>query len=398
MQETLDRRDLLKAGALAAVAAGRSAGAATPPLRAGLVGAGARGTALLEILLGLEGVEVPAVCDVNENVVARALQTIQARGRGKAEGYSRSATDYQRLCGREDLDVVLIATPPALHARIATEAMKAGKHAATEPPAALSLEDCSQLVETAEKTGRHCAMLAANCYTRQSLMLLSMFRGGLLGDPLFAETGYCRDLRSRGGAGAAAARAVEPIAPVAWWMNVNRGDRFTAVSSMRTKTAAIGTALVRTAQGRMISLYVDTATPRPPEGLMRVQGSKGCYSGQVNKIFVDGRSNRSEGPNWLHNPAFEDMTPYEKEFAPPLWNTQGDRAKGSAEYMALYRLVKNLRERQAPDIDVYDAAAWTAVGVLLEQSAGAGSRVMDVPDFTRGKWERRAPVEADAIV
>ena len=131
---------------------------------------------------------------------------------------------------------------------------------------------------------------------------------------------------------------------------------------------------------------------------MRVQGSKGCYYGSLNKIFVDGRSNRSEGPNWLHNPEFEEMGAYEKEFAAPLWTALGDRAKGSADFMMLYRLVKSLREQQPPDADVYDAAAWSAVGLLAEQSAGSGSRVLDVPDFTRGKWERRAPVEADAIV
>jgi len=400
MEPNYNRRDVLKAGALAAVAAAEVSGAAAGPstLRVGLAGAGARGTALLELLLGFEGVEVPAVCDPNETAAARAQQLIQGRGRAKPETYSRGATDYQRMCGREDLDLVLVATPPDSHARIAVAAMKAGKHSATEGPAALSVEEAWELVDTAETARRHCSMLAANCYTRQSLMVLGMFRSDLLGEPLFAEAGYCRDLRSRQGAGNPAAYTIQPLGPIAWWMNVNRGDRLQFVSSMRTATAGLGTSLLRTAQGRVISLYLDIATPRPAEGLMRVQGTKGCFSGQLNKIFIDGRSNRNEGPSWLHNPLFEDVGAYEKEFAPALWKAYGDQSKGSADHMALYRLVRNLRERQAPDVDVYDAAAWSAAGVLVEESAKGGGRMLEVPDFTRGKWVRRSPLEADAIV
>ena len=64
----------------------------------------------------------------------------------------------------------------------------------------------------------------------------------------------------------------------------------------------------------------------------------------------------------------------------------------------MYRLVKTLREGKAPDLDVYDAAAWSAIVPLTEASVAQRSEPLDVPDFTRGKWKIRPPVDPDKIV
>ncbi|MGE5646996.1 MAG: Gfo/Idh/MocA family protein [Acidobacteriota bacterium] len=407
----LDRRGLLKAALFAGAALEPArAAAAAKPLRIGFVGMGARGAALLDLALRFESVEVPAVCDIDAARLERARKLVESRAGRAPEGYGRGETDFRRLCERADLDVVLNATPWQWHAPVSIAAMKAGKHAATETPAAVTLEECHELVEVSEKTGRHCALLENDCYLRQTLLVLNMFRGGLLGEPLFAETGYCQDLRAastpwmlehakrRNGN----LYPTHAIGPVAWWMDINRGDRFTHLVSMSTKQGLVNTTLIRTAQGRTITLYYDTGTPRPTEKLTRVQGSKGVYSGMLNKVFVDGRSNRSEGPNWLHNPEWEDIAPYEAEYGHKLWAEHGEAASktahGGSDYMVLYRLIKNLSANRAPDIDVYDAAAWSAIAPLSEASVAGRNRMVEFPDFTGGRWKSRAPIDPGALV
>src|SRR5690349_18687045 len=179
------RRDMLKTGLMAGAALGAARGESPKWLRAGVVGTGARGTALVDVLLRLEGVEVVALCDTNEANLARARKLVADRGRPAPE----AVPDYRRLCERAGLDLVLTATPWQLHTSVSLAAMKAGKHAATVAPAGVTLEECWQLVETAESTGRQCALLENQCYERNALMILNMFRDGLLGEPLFAEAG-----------------------------------------------------------------------------------------------------------------------------------------------------------------------------------------------------------------
>ena len=428
------RRDILKGAAALAGAPAFNAGA---PLRIGFVGVGARGTALLELLLKLGGVQVPAIADIDENNLRRAQAAVEKHGQPRPEGYSRGTTDFQRLCGRNDLDLVLTATPWQWHTPVAVAAMKAGKHAATEIPAAVTVEECWELVETAEKTGRHCAMLENECYARNNLLVFNLIRSGLLGEPMFAEAGYMHDLRSaqfeatpwlleeskrRNGN----LYPTHPVGPIAWWMDITRGDNFTFLVSMSSKSGGlheyaakkfgagdarsqaqfalgdVNTTLLRTEQGRSVSLYFETSTPRPKEQLIGIQGNKGVYSGMEDKIFIDGRSNKAEGPNWLHNPAWEEMAAYRETYEHRLWKAHGAQAQGTAhggtDYMVAWRFLKSFREGKAPDIDVYDAATWSAIAPLSEKSVAARSRPVDVPDFTRGKWKQRVPIDADGIV
>ena len=143
---TMNRREVLRGGALAGLgAAALSAGVAADPLktvRVGFVGTGGRGTGLLRNLLRLEGVRVHALCDINEANLARAQELVEKAGQPRPEGYSRGERDWQRLCDRNDLDLVLNATPWQWHTPISVAAMKAGKHTATEVPAAQTVEEC----------------------------------------------------------------------------------------------------------------------------------------------------------------------------------------------------------------------------------------------------------------
>lgn len=435
MENSERPRTGLHGAALGALAAGAAAQSVpeSKPLRVGFVGTGGRGTGLIRNLLRIGGVQLPALCDINEERLARAQGLVEKAGQPKPEGYSRGETDYLRLCERDDLDVVINATPWQFHTPIAVAAMKAGKHTATEVPAAQTVDECWELVETAEKTGKQCAILENDCYYRHVLFTLNIIRAGMLGEVLFAEGGYMHDIRgvkfgvngrgepwrldhsvTRNGN----LYPTHPLGPIAWWMDINRGDQFTHLVSMSSKARClkefaarefgaddyratrdyalgdVNTTLIRTEKGRTISLYHDTNTPRVKEHIVRIQGTKGIYNDMMNTIYLDGRS--PEAHRW--EPADE----YKKKYDHQLWKAQEENASGSGhgggDYMLLYRLVKNLRAGTPLDIDVYDAAAWSVIVPLSEQSVGARSRPVDIPDFTRGKWKTRPPIDPDKII
>ena len=176
-----DRRNLSKLAAVAATATAAAQISADQPIRVGFVGVGGRGSGLLRNLLKLEKVEVVALCDINEENLTRAQSMVTEAGQTKPEGYSRGETDFRRLCDRNDLDLVITATPWQWHTPVSVAAMNAGKHAATEVPAAQTVEQCWQLVETSEKTGKQCTILENDCYYRYVLFTLNIIRAGLLG-------------------------------------------------------------------------------------------------------------------------------------------------------------------------------------------------------------------------
>ncbi|MCW5979554.1 MAG: Gfo/Idh/MocA family oxidoreductase [Bryobacteraceae bacterium] len=441
MEQTIQRRDLLKAGLAVSALATSASAQPMETVRVAFVGVGGRGTGLLRVVLKLPGVKVNALADINEANLARAQKVVTDAGQAKPEGYSRSETDFRRLCDRDDLDLVINATPWQWHTPISVAAMNAGKHTATEVPAALTVEECWQLVETSEKTGKHCTMLENDCYYREVLMILTMIRAGLLGEPLYAEAGYLHDLRTvkfntvphgepwrlehtvkRNGN----LYPTHPMGPLAWWMDINRGDRLSHLVSMSSKPSAmkafairefgaddyraktdyklgdVNVTLLKTERGRTITLWFNTNSPRVKEHLLRIQGSKGAFSSLMDKIFIEGRSNRGDTENWRGRHDWEETAEYRKEYESALWKVKGDDSRGSGhgggDYMEMYRLIKNLREGRPPDIDVYDAAAWSVISPLSEASVADRSQPMEVPDFTRGKWKIRAPIDPDQIV
>lgn len=439
MADRYDRRTALKLG----TAAGFGLAAMTPaaqragvdnPLRIGFVGTGGRGTGLIRNLLRLEGVEIRALCDINEERLARAQELVAKAGQPKPEGYSRGETDFRRLCDRADLDLVMNATPWKWHTQIAVAAMRAGKHTATEVPAAQTVDECWELVETSEKTGKHSVILENDCYYRYVLLALNMIRAGLLGEVLYAEAGYMHDIRAvkfntvSNGEPWRLQPSIErngnlypthPLGPIAWWMDINRGDQFTYLVSMSSKPRClkefavrefgaddyrakqdyslgdVNTTLIRTEKGRTILLYHDTNTPRVKEHVIRVQGTRGIYNNMLEKVYVDGRGENRHNPDWL------DSDDYKKQYDHQLWRQLEEKARGAGhggiDFLLMYRLVKNFREGNPPDIDVYDAAAWSVIVPLSEASVAGRSKPMDIPDFTRGKWKLRPPIDPDKL-
>jgi predicted dehydrogenase len=374
-------------------------------------------------------VDIPAIGDINEANLARALTLMEGAGRTRPQGYSSGVEDFRRLVAREDLDAVLTATPWEWHTPIAVAAMKAGKYAATEVPAALTLDQCWELVHTSEQTGMPCMMLENVCYFRNVLMVLNMVRQGVLGEILHCEAGYQHYVRGSqfAAGGALTWRGVHasqengnqypthPIGPVAGWLNINRGDRFSYLVSMSTvsrgpqryaretfgvdhpaaqKTFAQGdvnTTLIKTANGLTVTLYYNVQSPRPYDLIFRVQGTHGIYSDSLDKIYVEGRSpKKGDAPEW------EDTAGYRRQYEHELWKTLGQTAAkyghGGGDYITLHEFVKAVRNKTQTPIDVYDSATWSAIIPLSKKSVASKSAAVDFPDFTGGKWSSAKPV------
>jgi len=444
--ESPSRRDFLKAGTVAGVGAilaglDRPAEAGRPkrrpsaidqpaapvdPVRIGYVGVGGMGTAHVQNLLRIPGVEIRAVCDIVTEKVERAQQLVVDAGQAKPEGYDRSETDFERLCQRDDLDLVYTATPWEWHVPVCLAAMRNGKHAATEVPGATTLKDCWELVETSESTGRYCIMMENCCYDRTELTILNMARKGLFGELLHAECGYLHDLRGVkfGTKGEGLWRLAHSIrrnadlypthglGPVAWWLNINRGNQFDHLVSMSCTSRGLNVfaarefgaespkakpvyalgdvinTLIRTVGGQTILVVHDTSNPRPYSRKIMLQGTQGLVTKYPEeKIHVEGRS---EGHSW------ESLDAYREEFEHPVWKEiaalSAGIGHGGMDFIEDYRLIEALRSGRLPDLDVYDAAAWSAVIELSERSIAGGSKPVECPDFTRGAWKTRQPV------
>ena len=424
----MKRRDFIRTsiamGAMAAI--GESVSAQEPkPVRIGVIGVGNRGTGLTNTLLQLPDVEVRAVCDVAPERAANAQAIVEKKTGKRPEAYTKDETDFTNLVARDDLDAVVIATPWQWHARMAVAAMRAGKYAGVEVPAAITVDECWELVKTSEETGVPCMMLENVCYFQNALAILRMVREGVFGEMLDCEGGYqhnCRFLMfdDKGQLTWRGEHAAEkngnlypthPIGPISQWININRGDRYTQLVSMSTPAKGlqyfaaqklgadhplakrsyaqgdVNTTLLKTANGLTVTLYFDLMTYRPYDLIFRAQGVKGIYLGTHEKLCVEGLT----GEQW------EPFEPYLQKFEHPLWRDLEAEAKkndghGGADYITLHEFTKAVRNKTTPPQDVYDAATWSAIFPLSIESVAKDSAAIAFPDFTSGKWKANPPL------
>jgi hypothetical protein len=432
------RRDFLRLGSLTAV------GLSVPQLHAeapkstaasmigvpftavnpkiGIIGTGGRGTSLLKNLLAADA-QILALCDVVPEHAERAQSLVVKSGQKSPELYTKGDHAFESLVARNDLDLVITATPWNWHVEMAVAAMTHGKHAAVEVPAATSIEDCWKLVNTSERTRRHCMMLENCCYGYNETLILRMVHAGLFGDLLYGEGAYLHDLReelfSNKGEGLWR-RTVHTqrdgnlypthgLGPVANYMGIQRGDRFDYIVSMSTPqrgldayrkahlpssdprwaeryvTGDLNTSLIKTVNGLTITLKNDTVNPHPYDRINMIAGTKGIFADYPPRIYFDGQAGAEE---WAGIDAW-------KEHQHPLWKREGEIAQklgghGGMDYIMLYRLLECMREGLSPDMDVYDAATWSAPGPLSTLSLTHGSEPAKFPDFTRGHWRERS--------
>jgi predicted dehydrogenase len=357
--------------------------------------------------------------------VARAQDAVIAADQPRPAGYARGPRDFERMCAEQDLDLVFTATPWEWHVPVMLAAMRHGKHAVTEVPAAMTVDDCWQIVEAAEKLKKHCVMMENCCYDRREMLALHLVRKGILGELLHGECGYLHDLRAtkfaKEGEGlwrrAWSQQAdgnlypTHGLGPIAQCMDVNRGNRFDFLVSMSSnhrgleqyaaehfadadprrresyKLGDVNITLIRTLKGQTIFLSHNTNNPRPYSRLNLLQGTKGIIQGWPDRIHIEGRSPEH---------AWEPLTRYYDEFEHPLWKSarvQGATAgHGGMDFLEDWRLIQCLRAGLPTDQTVYDAAAWSAIVELTMRSVAARGRPQDVPDFTRGKWQTIPPL------
>ena len=389
-------------------------------VRVAIVGTGLRGRSVLHELLGVPNVKITALCDTVPDKLRMAVAAMKKAGHMYEPAlFSDGERAWEQLVQRDDIDIVYTATPWQLHVPVCLAAMKAGKHAATEVPAAYTIDDCWKLVQASEKSRRHCIMMENCSYGYNELLVLNMVRAGVFGEIKHGGAAYNHDLRrilfetrdeglwrrthhtQRNGN----LYPTHGLGPVAACMNINRGDRFEYIVSMSTPesgltnwraehepkdsprwqetyvTGDLSSSLIKTAKGRTIRLEHDVSSPRPYSRINSVQGSKGVFEDYPARVYI-------EGDGAEH--AWASIDAYKVKYEHPLWRELGERARsgghGGMDFVMTYRLIQTMREGLAPDMDVYDAASWSAPGPLSERSVATGSMPQAFPDFTRGGW------------
>ena len=400
-----------------------------PVVRVGFIGLGMRGPGAVGRFTHLEGVEIKAFCDLEQSNVDKCQKKLEDKGLPKADSYVGPEA-YKQLCERDDIDLIYIATDWLNHTPIAVYAMEHGKHVAIEVPAATSVEECWQLVDTSERTRRHCMMLENCVYDFFELTCLNMAQQGLFGEILHAEGAYIHNLsdfwndyhnnwrldfnqKHRGDV-----YATHGFGPVCQALNIHRGNKLNYLVCMDTKSVlglekakekmgstefANGdhtSTLIKTEQGQTIELQHNVYTPRPYNRLYQLTGTMGFANkypitgftfmpGQVpdNVLPKDTKINP-------HNFVSKEVKDAVLEaYKHPIHQEIEEKAKqvgghGGMDFVMDYRLVYCLHNGLPLDQDVYDAAEWSCIGELSAVSAKHNSMPVAVPDFTRGDWNK----------
>lgn len=409
----------------------------TKPLdrvRVGVIGLH-RGMSHVQNCLGIEFADVVAVCDVLDDRAQAAAEACQKKRGQRPAVYSGTEDVWEKMVDRDDIDIVYIATPWAWHVPMSLRAMERGKHAFVEVAAALSVEQCWQLVNTSEQTRRHCVMLENCCYGENELFVLNMTREGVFGELMHAECAYIHDLRHvlfelgsegdwRRGYHCQMNGNLYPthgLGPVAQYLGLGRGDQFKLLVSMSSGEASLtryrdekqpnggrhakekyvcgdmNTSIVKTELGRTVMIQHDVVNPRPYSRINALSGTGGTFFDYPARLAIDNPAQyglEATGPHeWLNE---KDLAKMRQKFTHPLWTELAERAAGSGhggmDYVMDWRHLDCVRQGLTPDSVVYDAAAWSCIIELSTRSAAAGSMPVVFPDFTRGLWRTMKPI------
>jgi len=398
-------------------------------VRVGFIGLGMRGPGAVERFCYLEDATIVALCDLYPDRVEASQKILDAHGIARAAEYS-GEEGYKELCQRDDIDLVYLAVPWQLHTPIAVYAMEHGKHVAIEVPAATSIAECWALVNTSERTRKHCMMLENCCYDFFELTCLNMAQQGLFGEIVHGEGSYCHNLEPYWDNYQGDWRMkynkdhhgdVYPthgIGPICQDLNIHRGDKMDVLVSMDTdafagqdkaderygkgavKKYANGdntSTLIRTRKGKTILVEHRVVTPQPYSRMYQLQGTKGY----ANKYPVEGLA---LGGAQIEDVAYDNLDAEEfmsdaerdalmQQYKHPIAKSIEEMAKkvgghGGMDFIMDYRLIYCLHNGLPLDQDVYDAAEWSSLVELTEVSINNGSMPVVMPDFTRGEWNK----------
>lgn len=402
-------------------------------VRVGFVGLGMRGADAVRRFTHIPGSKITAVCDIEPDRVEGTLQDLANAGVAKPATYTGEEDSWKGLCENPDVDLVYIVTDWKTHAPIAKYAMEQGKHVAVEVPAALDLDEIWTLIDTSERTRRHCMMLENCVYDSFEMNTLNMAQEGLFGDIMHVEGSYIHNLADfwdaywndwRMAYNVTHRGDVYPthgMGPACQLLDIHRGDKMNVLVSMDTK--AVGApewlertrgevptefangdhtmTMIRTENGKTIHIQHDVVNPRPYSRMYQLTGTKGF----ADKYPVEGYAFEPEQlaadsmPDYQNLSSHGYITDEQREaltqrYMHPILREVGDVAKevgghGGMDYIMDYRLIYCLRNGLPLDMDVYDMAEWCALAPLSAISIENGSAPVEVPDFTRGTWNKQ---------
>lgn len=404
-------------------------------VRIGFIGLGMRGPGAVTRMSHIEGAEIYALCDKTTERVERQVKNLEERGITGVKTFSGSEDAWKKMCEDPNIDLIYIVTPWSLHTPMCLYAMEQGKHVAVEVPAALTVDECWQLVETSERTKKHCMMLENCCYDDFEMLTLNMIQQGAFGELVHGEGAYIHDLlglnfakdTEKRGAYADMWRLKENqrnngnlypthgLGPVAQCMNINRGDQMDFLVSVssndymmaeRAKELAredgfyeqfatnnyrgnMNTTTIKTHLGRTIMVQHDVTSPRPYSRIHLVSGTKGF----ARKWPTPGKI--AFGHSFVSD---EEMKELKEKYTPAIIERVGAMAKqvgghGGMDTVMDWHLIDCLRNGLPLPQDVYDAALWSVITPLTQQSIQNRSASIDIPDFTRGAWKQNAPLD-----
>ncbi len=409
-------------------------------IRMAFIGVGNRGGDHLRFSARLEGTEVVAISDLYEDHVLRWKKEAEDIGQGQRHNrikvYSGSEDKWKSMLQEVKPDVVFIATNWNNHAPMAIESMQQGAHVFIEVPIAVSLEEMWDLVNTSERTQKHCMMMENVNYSRDELMFLNMCRQGVIGELLHAEAAYIHELRwqmedVKRGTGFWRTHhyanrngnlyPTHGLGPVAQYMNLARtDDNFKSIVSFSTpglgrkkyaqenypkdhtwnaldfKGGDLNTSIIKTEVGRTIMIQWDETSPRPYTRHNLIQGTLGTLAGFPTRVALEGgvEGLTKDHHRWVQGDQLEVL--YQK-YDHPLYTRLNQKTKdsghGGMDGMMVYRIIECLRNGWPLDQNVYEGCFWSAVAPLSELSVAQGGAVQSFPDFTRGQWKTTKPLE-----
>ena len=409
-------------------------------VRVAFIGVGARGTGHARQVATIEGTEVVAISDLYQDLVQRSIDNCKEIGKGERHNeiamYSGGENKWKLMLKEVKPDAVFISTNWDNHAPMVIEAMNSGAHAFVEVPMATTIEDMWEIINTSEKTRKHCMMMENVNYGRDELMYLNMCRKGVIGDFLHAEAAYIHELRfqmeeQKRGTGSwrthhyAKGRGnlypTHGLGPVAQYMNLARGDdNFSTLISYSTpalgrkiyaeknypsdhkwnkldyKNGDLNTSIIKTNVGRTVMVQWDETSPRPYSRHNLIQGTKGTLAGFPTRVALEGgvEGVTKNHHSWAQGKDLEVL--YEK-YDHPLYKRLGALAKkmgghGGMDFMMRYRIIECLRKGEPLDQNMYEGCFWSAVTPLSARSIEDGGAPQRFPDFTRGNWKSTNPL------
>ena len=409
-------------------------------VRVAFIGVGARGSGHARQIATIEGTEVVAISDLYQDLVQRSIDNCKEIGKGERHNeiamYSGGENKWKLMLKEVKPDAVFISTNWDNHAPMAIEAMNSGAHAFVEVPMATTIEDMWEIINTSEKTRKHCMMMENVNYGRDEMMYLNMCRKGIIGDFLHAEAAYIHELRfqmeeQKRGTGSwrthhyAKGRGnlypTHGLGPVAQYMNLARGDdNFSTLISYSTpalgrkiyaeknypsdhkwnkldyKNGDLNTSIIKTNVGRTVMVQWDETSPRPYSRHNLIQGTKGTLAGFPTRVALEGgvEGVTKNHHSWAQGKDLEVL--YEK-YDHPLYKRLGALAKkmgghGGMDFMMRYRIIECLRKGEPLDQNMYEGCFWSAVTPLSARSIEDGGAPQRFPDFTRGNWKKTKPL------